>query len=107
MSEYIVYLKELFSAWGEVEMRPMFGGHGVYFQGLMFAFIAADVLYLKTDKTLALEYERKGLKAFCYNKKNKIIKLSYYQAPEEALEDPDELIIWTEKSFDVALKTNT
>ncbi len=107
MSEYIDYLKELFAAFGDVEMRRMFGGHGVFYQGLMFGLVADDQLYFKVDKELASEYEAKGLGPFEYTKKNKIVKLSYYQAPEEALEEPDELVKWANASFDVAVKANT
>ena len=106
MSDYIEYLKELFSAYGEVEFRKMFGAYGVFHHGLMFALVANDVLFFKVDKALADEYEKMGLVNFSYNKKNKPVKLSYYQAPEDALEDPDQLVIWASRSFDVALKAN-
>ena len=104
MSDYIDYLKELFESFGQVEFRRMFGGHGVFKHDLMFALIANDVLYFKTDANLAREYQALSLEPFKYNKKNKIVKLAYYQAPEQALEDPDELCVWAEKSYAVALK---
>ena len=106
MSEYIDYLKELFQAFGEVQMRRMFGGHGIFYQGLMFALVTGEQLYFKVDKALACEYQSKGLGPFEYTRQNKIVKLSYYQAPEEALEDPDELVKWANASFDVAVKAN-
>ncbi len=103
MSQYVEYLKELFESFGAVQMRRMFGGHGVFYQGLMFALVADDVLYFKADSTLASEFEKQNLEPFRYTKKNQIVKLSYYQAPEDALEDPDQLAIWANKSFQVAV----
>ena len=104
--DYISFLKELFTEFGEVEFRRMFGSHGVFHQGLMFALVADDVLYFKVDKTLLNDYEKKGLAPFAYIKQNKVVNLSYYQAPEEVLEDPDELVFWASKSYHVALQQN-
>ena len=93
-------------AFGDVEFRRMFGASGVFYRGLMIALVDDDVLYMKADKNLAREYEQRGLLPFSYNKQNKLVKLSYYQAPEEALEDPDELAKWAFRSYDVALRLN-
>ena len=106
MSDYIEYLRELFELFGDVQMRRMFGGHGVFYQGLMFALVVDDMLYFKADKQLAREFELKGLEPFKYTKKNKLVQLSYYQAPEESLEDPQEMKKWASKSFEVALRAN-
>ena len=50
MSEYVEYLKEVFSEFGSVEPRRMFGGYGIFHKGLMFALVADNALYLKADK---------------------------------------------------------
>jgi DNA transformation protein len=49
MSELIAYLPEVFELFGPVTIRKMFGGYGVYHDGLMFALVADDTLYLKAD----------------------------------------------------------
>ena len=36
MSEYVEYLKEVFSEFGSVELRRMFEGYGIFYKGLMF-----------------------------------------------------------------------
>ena len=68
----------------------MFGGHGVYHEGLMFALVVDDVLYLKADAELAEQFEAKGLKRFQYVKRGKPMSMSYYQAPEGIYDDPAE-----------------
>ncbi len=38
------------AGFGPVTVRPMFGGAGIFRDGLMFALIADEVLYLKADE---------------------------------------------------------
>ena len=39
-------IRELFSAFGPVELHRLFGGAGLYADGVMFALISRDVIYL-------------------------------------------------------------
>ena len=43
------FVRDLFADFGPVTIRNMFGGAGVYADGVMFAILAEDTLYLKTD----------------------------------------------------------
>ena len=45
-----------------------------------------------------------GLEAFTYQKNGKTMHISYYQAPEEALEDSEIMSTWANKSYAVALR---
>lgn len=47
--EFIEYVIDQLAAWGEVSARRMFGGAGLYCDGMMFGLIADDVAYLKAD----------------------------------------------------------
>jgi len=82
----------------------MFGGYGIYHQGIMFALVADDTLYLKADAELAEQFLARGLPMFTYEKGGRTIGISYYMAPDDALEDPDELRHWAMQSFEVALR---
>lgn len=104
MSDYLDYLRSQLALFGVVQFRPMFGAYGVYHQGVMFALVSDQVLYLKVDDSLVCDYQNKGLLPFSYTKKGKTVNLSYYQAPEDALEDPDELASWAARSFEVAMR---
>jgi len=44
----------------------MFGGYGLYQNDLMFAIVADDVLYLKSDDAIQPEFMARGLKPFTY-----------------------------------------
>ncbi|MFM9860993.1 TfoX/Sxy family protein [Pseudoxanthobacter sp. M-2] len=89
------WLHELFSPYGRVGIRRLFGGQSVYLDGLIVAFVADDVLYLKSDAETAPAFDAAGLAAFSYLAKGeRRVLTSYRRAPEEALEDPDALRPW-------------
>jgi len=105
MSEFVRYLNEVFESFGPIQAKKMFGGYGIYHQGIMFGLVADDMLYLKADKTTAHHFSVKGLDQFEYDKGDKKIKMSYYLAPPEMMEDPDETKIWAARAYDVAFRT--
>ena len=102
--EFVTYVVELMQSIGPVSARGMFGGHGIFCEGLMFGLVADSVLYLKVDKETESEFKARGLEAFTYIKKGKEFKMSYYQAPEEVLEDSEEMSYWAKKAYGIALK---
>lgn len=106
MSEYIKFLEEVFEQFGPIHPRRMFGGHGLFHKGLMFGLVADDVLYLKADETLATFFEERGLDQFQYDKRGKIIKMSFYMAPEEIFDDPVEAKGWAVRSYEAAARAN-
>ena len=105
--EFVTYVVELMQSIGPVSAKGMFGGHGIFLDGLMFGLVADSILYLKVDKGTESEFRAKGLEAFTYNKKGKEFKMSYYQAPEETLEDADEMNSWANKAYGAALKADS
>ena len=101
-NEFIEYLLELLQGIGEVKARAMFGGFGLYQNGLMFSLIANKVLYFKTDKSNLHDFEERNLKAFSYKRNGKQILMSYSEAPEEVFDDPDEMTLWALKAINAA-----
>lgn len=79
---------------GPVEARSMFGGFGLYLDGLMFALIAFDRLYFKIDDGNRQDFVDAGAEAFSYHGKTRRIEMSYYELPDTVLDDPAELIDW-------------
>ncbi len=104
MSEFVDHLADLFQAFGPVTVRRMFGGHGVFRDGLMFALVVDDALYLKADEQNRVMFESCGLPRFDYARRGKRVSLSYYLAPGDALEDPLTLAEWARPAFDAALR---
>ena len=78
--------------------RAMFGGYGIYAEGVMFALIAYNTIYFKVDDGNRPDYEALGLSPFTYDGKGKPIQMSYYQAPPDLFEDVPRLAEWVEKA---------
>lgn len=103
--ELIDYILELMSAIGSVSAKRMFGGSGIFLNGLMFALVADGVLYLKADNINKHQFIAFELAQFSYYKQKKEFKISYFQAPEEALENSDDMTYWANSSFSAALRS--
>lgn len=82
----------------------MFGGFGVFLEGLMFGLVADNELYLKVDSENRPDFEDLGLQAFSFEKNGKKFEMSYFQAPEEAMEDGELLASWASKAYGAALR---
>lgn len=105
MSEFVDYLIEIFAGFGDVRSRRMFGGNGLFHNDLMIGLIADDVLYLKTDKESARFFSDRGLGPFEYTKNGKTMKMSYFLAPEEIFDDPDEANRWAALAYEAAVRS--
>jgi len=104
-SAFTDFLKEQMAGFGLVRVKRMFGGAGIYHDGLMFALVADDVLYLKADEDTKSAFESEGLGPFVYEAKGgKKAVMSYWRAPERCLDDIDEMADWCRSSHAVALK---
>lgn len=108
MSSTVDYLPELFASFGRITLRRMFGGHGVYHDGLMFGLVVADTLYLKCDPLIAADFETEGLEPFTYRDRNgRRAVMSYRRAPEALLDDPDLAAQWASKAYAAALRARS
>jgi DNA transformation protein and related proteins len=99
---FIELLKDTMRGLGPVSVRRMFGGAGVYADGVMFALVADDTLYLKADETTRGAFEAEGLSRFGYEARSKRIDLPYWRAPERLLDDADEMTEWAATALAVA-----
>lgn len=90
---------------GPIEIRPMFGGAGVKFDGAMFAILDDGVLWLKADEALAREIEAEGARQFTYpTKDGRVMSMAYWSLPDTAVDDPDEAVGWARRSVEVATR---
>ena len=104
MSGFTDHLHEVFGAFGRIETRRMFGGHGVWHQGLMIGLVFGNTLYLKVDDQTRGQFEALGLGPFEYSRKGKTVALSYCRVPQEMLESPAEAVAWARLAFAAALR---
>ena len=103
-NEFAAYTAELLSTVGRVVPQRMFGGYGLYCDGTMFGLIADDVLYLKVDEANRGEFERAGATPFVYEAKGRRTVMSYFRAPDEALESRDLAASWARSAYAAALR---
>ena len=103
-SGFVSHCLELLSPLGRSTSRRMFGGHGLYIDGLCMALIIRDVLYLKVDDAHRAAFEGAGCQPFTYAGKNdEVHVMSYYTAPEEAMESPAEMTPWSRRALAAAV----
>lgn len=96
---------EILSPHGDITSKPMFGGYGIYKNGVIVAFIAYDELYFKVDKSNKSQYEDFDSEPFIYEAKGKKTTMSYWKVPMEILENEDKIGIWLDQSYEISLKT--
>ena len=88
-----------------ITARAMFGGHGLYKDGVIFGLIADDELYFKTGDSNQKDYEAAGSRPFTYEgKKGKRIAMSYWEVPPDVLENRTEIGVWINKAAKASLK---
>lgn len=104
MSEFVDYLHEVFERFGAITARKMFGGYGLYHDGLMFGLVSNDMLYLKADAENAGYFEEQGLGRFEYSRDGKTRSMAYYLAPAELMEDRELAALWARRSYGAALR---
>src|SRR5260370_31574652 len=60
------FIRELFAPFRPVAVKRMFGGVGIYADGLMFGLVFDDVIYLRVDQTSIPSFEREARPPFVY-----------------------------------------
>ncbi len=84
----------------------MFGGFGLYRDGVIFGLLRSDGdIYLKCDDETVEAFRAAGSHAFAYSKDGRSFTLSYWSLPSEALDDADALKLWAERAFEAALRS--
>ncbi len=93
--DYADYIVDKLSGLGDVYSRAMFGGYGIFHEGLMFALISDGVLFFKVDDSNRDMYEKAGAGKFQHG-------ISYWEVPTEVFEDIDRLYEWANISIGIA-----
>ncbi len=94
---------ELFSDFGPVTVRRMFGGAGIYADGTMFGLVADGVIYLKAGDSNVAMFEREQLAPFTFSKRTgERVVTSYRRMPDRLYDDPEELAAWARAALTAA-----
>jgi len=89
----------------QFSVKSMFWWYGIYKNLKIFSIFTSDTIYFKVDENNIEQLKLHGSEPFSYEKKNWKVELSsYWELPEEVLEDREELNIWIERSLSVKSK---
>ena len=106
-SLFVQSLHEVLAPLGRIEARRMFGGHGLYHEGVMLALVLRDTLYLKADAISQAQFDALGLPAFSYQREGRPATLtSFRQAPEAIFDDPEQALHWGRLAYEAALRAH-
>jgi DNA transformation protein len=97
------FIHDLFQPFGAVSVRRMFGGAGLFADGVMFGLVSGGQIYLKVDATTVAGFEREQCEPFEYLTKNgKRALTSYWRLPDRLYDDADELAQWARQALAAA-----
>ncbi len=96
------YIKDQLSEFADVEMKKMFGGIGIFLDGIMFGMITAkEEFMMRVGEANQVDFEAKGSKPFHHEKKGK--GMPYWEVPVDVAEDRTELKAWASKAYEIAV----
>ncbi|MDR3506884.1 MAG: TfoX/Sxy family protein [Caulobacteraceae bacterium] len=98
-------IEEMFQGLGPVSIRRMFGGKGVYHQGLIIAVEFRDELLLKADAVSAPAFQAAGSRQWTYDgQAGKSTAMPYWSVPVDAFDDPEVMADWARLAYEAALR---
>jgi DNA transformation protein len=80
-------LEELFAPFAVVSARRMFGGHGVYADGLCFSIAINGDVYLKVDAETRADFAAVDSRPFVYAARGREVQLGYWLLPSAAFDE--------------------
>jgi DNA transformation protein len=95
-------IEDLFRPFGRVDVRRMFGGHGIYADGVMFALQAYGEIYLRVDDQTLPAFEAMSLAPFVFESARGRATMSYRKMPEDAHENTEDLVRWSRLALEAA-----
>jgi DNA transformation protein len=98
---------DLFAGLGPVHVRRLFGGKGIYFDGVIVAIVLRGELMLKADAVSAPDFEAAGARQWTYtsSRHGKLVAMPYWTVPDSAVDDPDEFAVWARKAYEAGLRS--
>lgn len=90
---------------GPVVPKRMFGGHGLFYDGLMFALVSGGQCYLKADDVTRPQFEAEGSTPFRYQSARREVTMRHYLSlPPACLEAPAAMTPWARMAVEAALR---
>ncbi|QOL19903.1 TfoX/Sxy family protein [Candidatus Bodocaedibacter vickermanii] len=91
------------SPFGDITARRMFGGYGIYKNGIIIALMDEDEVYFKSIPATEPLYQSFDSYPFVYEGQRRPVKMSYWHVPQTIFNDPILLEKWVETAYHSAL----
>ncbi len=99
------FIRELFTPFRHVAVKRMFGGAGLYADGLMFGLVFDEVIYLRVDAASIPDFEREGSAAFVYplaKRRPGHASQHFWRLPDRLYDESEELATWAARALAIA-----
>ena len=103
-SEFLEFVTGQMAGLGAIASRRMFGGHGLYCDGLFIAIVTGGRLYFKADAQTQPAFEARGVRRFAYSARGRAVQLMYYEAPTEVFDDGQAMRDWGRLALQAAVR---
>ena len=101
---FLEWLRDLLEPIGRVGFKRMFGGHGLYLDGLFVAIVVDGRPYFKVDSETQPAFAAAGCAPFVYDSGGKHVEMSYWSLPESALDSAEDMQPWARRAIAAALR---
>lgn len=101
----IAWFCELLEPLGGISVRRMFGGAGLYVDGLIVGLEIEGTFYLKADDLNRQQFADAGGSPFVYAGKGKTVTVNYWTAPDEAMDSPEGMRPWAQLALGASLRS--
>ena len=101
--EHVAHVLERLAPLGVVEARRLFSALGLYCDGVIFAIVSKEQIYLKVDDVSRPAFEAKGMEPF-RPRAGKSTAIPYFTLPDSSLDDDDALRSWARLAIDAGLR---
>ena len=99
-------IEEAFACLGAITIKRLFGGKGIYHQGVIVGAVMNGELLLKSDAEAAPQFLAAGCTQWIYEfRRGNTVHMPYWTIPAEALDDPEMLATWVRLAFAAARRT--
>ncbi|MFL5262982.1 MAG: TfoX/Sxy family protein [Anaeromyxobacteraceae bacterium] len=104
MDAFVLHALDLLAPLGAVRARAMMGGHILYCAEIPVGLVYDERLYLKTDAETKEVFAAAGCEPFTYAMRGRTTEMSYWTAPDAALDDAESMRPWAERALEAALR---
>jgi DNA transformation protein len=100
------WVQEALEPLGTVTMRRMMGGATLYLDGIVFAILDDDKIWLKSDAEADPIWDSEGCEKFAITfKDGKVDVMNYRRAPQDVYDDLEAMRRWARPAVEAGLRS--